>query len=44
MEPLINLKSSMSDIVSDVGWLFSMTVLFGAIVMILIDYFNNKLK
>jgi hypothetical protein len=44
MEPLINLKSSMSDIVSDVGWLFSMTILFGAIVMILIDYFNNKLK
>ena len=44
MAPLIILKYSMSEIISNVGWLFSMTILFGAIVMILVDYFNNKLK
>jgi hypothetical protein len=44
MEPLIILKYSMSEIINNVGWLFSMTILFGAIVMILVDYFNNKLK
>lgn len=44
MEPLIILKYSMSEIINNMGWLISMGVLFGAIVMILVDYFNNKLK
>lgn len=44
MGPLIILKYSMSEMVNDIGWLFSMTILFGAIVMILVDYFNNKFK
>jgi hypothetical protein len=44
MVPLISLKSSMSEIINGVGWMFSLTIMLGAIVMILIDYFNNKLK
>jgi hypothetical protein len=34
----------MSEIVSNVGWLFSITILLGAIIMIGIDYFNGKIK
>ena len=44
MVPLISLKSSMSEIINDIGWGFSLTVMLGAVVMILVDYFNNKLK
>jgi hypothetical protein len=41
---LISLKSSMSEIVNNIGWMFSITIVCGAIIMILIDYFKGKLK
>lgn len=34
----------MSEIVNNIGWLFSITILLGAIIMIGIDYFNGKIK
>jgi hypothetical protein len=41
---LINLRSSMFEIISNTSWVFSLIIMLGAVVMILIDYFNNKLK
>ena len=42
MEPLINLKSSMSNIVSDIGWTFSIIILGSVIIIVLADYFKDK--
>jgi hypothetical protein len=42
MEPLINLKSSMSNIVSDIGWMFSVTILGSIVIIVLADYFKDK--
>jgi len=44
MEHLITLKLCMSEIISNIGWVFSIAVLLGAIAMIIVDYFNGKIK
>jgi hypothetical protein len=44
MGHLVILKSSISEVIGNISWVFYMGVLFGAVVMMIIDYFKGKIK
>jgi hypothetical protein len=44
MGHLIILKSSISEVIGNISWVFYMGVLLGAVIMMVIDYFKGKIK
>lgn len=44
MELITLLKFTISKIISNIGWSFSMVIVIGAIIMFIIDYRNGKFK